>query len=306
MALVNPIDFISKAQEKGIAIASFNVHNMETIQAVAEGAAEEKAPVIIQTTPGTLKHVGIHAVAACVKAESEKYDIPIALHVDHCTSFETIVQCIRNGYTSVMIDASKLPYNDNVKLVSDVVKIAHYAGVVVEAELGKIGGVEDEIYLNEREATFTVPSEAKDFVDATGIDTLAIAIGTAHGMYKGEPKLDFERLSAIKELVSLPLVLHGASGVPDSSVKEAIRRGICKINIATELKLPMAEAIRECFRNNPEESDPRNYMGAAKAAVKKVVKEKIRLCGCSGFAYELNNMGSDILFSQIAKRLAIK
>lgn len=287
MALVNPLNFIKKAQKKGVAVASFNIHNMETIQAVVEGAAEERAPVIIQTTPGTLKHAGIPYISACVKAASEIYNIPIALHVDHCSSYQTIIQCIRYGYTSVMVDGAELPYEENVALVKKVVETAHYAGVAVEGEIGRIGGTEDDMTVDEREATLTVPREAKDFVDATGIDTLAVAIGTAHGVYKGEPKLDFERLSAVKELVLLPIVLHGASGVPDDSVKEAVKRGICKVNIATELKLPMAAAIQECFKNNPKENDPRKYMGAAKEAVKEVVRQKIRLCGTSGLADKL-------------------
>ena len=196
MALVNPLSFIQKAREKGVAIAAFNVHNLETIQAVAEGAAEERAPVIIQTTPGTLKHAGVEYIAACVKVASEKHDIPIALHVDHCPSYNTIVQCIRNGYTSVMIDGSMLPYEENVALVKKVVELAHSVGIAVEAELGRIGGTEDDITLDEREATFTVPEEARDFVEATGADTLAVAIGTAHGVYKWEPKLDFKRRMA--------------------------------------------------------------------------------------------------------------
>lgn len=287
MALINPLKIIQKAQKKGIAIASFNIHNLETIQAVVEGAAEERAPVIIQTSPGTLRHAGIPYVAACVKAASEIYDIPIALHVDHCSSYKTIVQCIRNGYSSIMVDGSQLPYDENVALVKKVVEMAHCAGIPVEGELGRIGGTEDDMTVDEREATFTVPEEAQAFVEATGIDTLAIAIGTAHGEYKGEPKLDFDRLEAIRELVDLPMVLHGASGVPDSSIRKAISGGICKINIATELKIPMASAIKEIFHNNPSENDPRNYMGAAREAVKKVVKKKIRLCGCNGFADEL-------------------
>jgi ketose-bisphosphate aldolase len=200
-----------------------------------------------------------------------------------------IVQCIQNGYSSVMIDGSKLPYDENIALVRKVVELGKSAGVAVEAELGKIGGTEDDMFVNEREASFTVPEEAKGFVDATGIDFLAIAIGTAHGVYKGEPKLDFERLSDIRKLLDLPLVLHGASGVPDDSVKEAVRRGICKVNIATELKIPMAEAIQECFRNNPKENDPRNYMGAAKKAVKEAARYKIRLCGCSGLIDKLGD-----------------
>lgn len=287
MPLVNPLYFLDKAREKGIAIAAFNVHNMETIQAVVEGAAEEKSPVIIQTTPGTLKHAGIPYVAACVKEAGRLYDIPIALHVDHCPSYQTIVQCIQHGYTSVMIDGSMLPYDENVALVKKVVETAHYAGVAVEGELGRIGGTEDDMVVEDENAFFTVPSEAKAFVEDTGIDFLAVAIGTAHGIYKGEPKLQFERLSEIRKTVDVPLVLHGASGVPEASIKEAIRRGITKINIATELKIPMAEAIKRSFADNPRENDPRNYMGAAKKAVKKAVREKIQMCGSSGFADEL-------------------
>jgi tagatose bisphosphate family class II aldolase len=287
MALVNPMRMINKARENKVAIAAFNVHNMETIQAVVEAAAEERAPVMIQTTPGTLKHAGIPYIAACVKTASELYDIPIALHLDHCTTFSTIVKCIQSGYTSVMIDGSKLPYEENVALVAKVVEIAHCAGVAVEGELGRIGGTEDEVYLDEREAAFTVPEEALSFIGSTGIDTLAIAIGTAHGVYKGEPRLDFERLVKIRDLVDVPLVLHGGSGVPDESVRRAAADGICKVNIATELKIPMAHAIQEVFRTKPGETDPRNYMGAAKEAVKKVVHQKIRMCMCEGLADEL-------------------
>lgn len=287
MPLVNPLYFIKKADECGVAIASFNVHNLETIQAVVEGAAEENCPVIIQTTPGTLKHANIECVAAIVKALSEQYDIPLALHVDHCKSFETIMKCMKAGYTSVMIDSAELPYEENVKEVKRVVEAAHAIGVAVEGELGRIGGTEDDLSLDERSATFTVPEEAKAFVDATGIDTLAVAIGTAHGEYKGVPDLDFERLSQIRELVTLPLVLHGASGVPDEQITESLSRGISKINIATELKIPMANAIKEAFKNNPKENDPRNYMGDAKKAVKEVVRQKIRLCGGTDFADKL-------------------
>lgn len=284
MPLVSSLELIKKAKEQKKAIAAFNIHNLETIQAVVEGAAEMRSPVIIQTTPGTLKHAGIEYVGAIVKKAADMYDIPIALHMDHCPSFDTIVKCIQNNYTSVMIDGAHLDYEANVELVRKVTQMCHAVGVQVEGEIGKIGGVEDDMFVNDADASFTVPSEAKQFVEDTGIDTLAIAIGTAHGMYKGEPKLDFERLSAIEDLVDVPLVLHGASGVPDESVREAIRRGIAKINIATELKNPMADAIKASFAKNAEENDPRNYMGAAKAAVKKVVIDKIRLCGSEGLA----------------------
>lgn len=281
------MSFIKKASESGVAIASFNVHNLETIQAVAQGAAEENCPVIIQTTPGTIKHAGIPYIAAMVKTASELYGIPMALHLDHCKSFETIMQCIRHGYTSVMIDTAHLPYRENVETVRKVVEVAHSVGVAVEGELGKIGGVEDELALDEREATFTVPEEARDFVNSTGIDMLAIAIGTAHGEYKGVPMLDFPRLSAIRALVDIPLILHGASGVPDEQIKESLKRGIAKINIATELKIPMANAIKSCFASDPRETDPRNYMGAAKTAVKDMVRQKIRLCNGTNFADRL-------------------
>ncbi len=293
MALVNPLSFITKARELGVAIASFNIHNLETVQAVIEGAEAERCPVIIQTTPGTLKHAGIPYIAAIVKAASELTDIPIALHVDHCTSFETIMQCIRYGYTSVMIDSAHLPYEENVTMVKKVVEIGRAVGVCVEGELGRIGGTEELLNVDEHDAAFTVPEEAEDFVKQTGIDILAIAIGTAHGEYKGEPHLDFERLSAIRGLVDVPLVLHGASGVPDYQITESLRRGIAKINIATELKIPMAQAILDKLTANgahtskPAESDPRHYMGAAKDAVRKVVRDKIRLCGGTGLADRL-------------------
>lgn len=286
MALVNPLKMIKKAQREGYAIAAFNIHNLETIQAVVEAAWEEQSPLIIQTTPGTLKHAGIPYVAACVKTAAELYDIPIALHLDHCESFETIVQCIRAGYTSVMIDSSKLPYHENVAAVKRVVDIAKLVDVAVEGEIGRIGGTEDDMTVDEREAALTIPEEAQDFAQAAGVDTLAIAIGTAHGLYKGEPKLDFERLSAIREKVEIPLVLHGGSGVSDNDIRETIRRGICKINIATELKVPMAQAIQDVFNANPEENDPRKYMGRAKEAVKEVARKKIQLCGSSGRAWE--------------------
>lgn len=286
MGLLNPIKMLQNAQKNGYAIAAFNIHNLETIQAVVEAAWEEQSPVIIQTTPGTLKHAGISYVVACVKAAADLYDIPIALHLDHCESFDTVIKCIKAGYTSVMIDGSKLPYQENVAIVKSVVKIAEITGVAVEAEIGKIGGTEDDMVVAEDEAALTDPREAQDFVEATGINTVAIAIGTAHGLYQGDPKLDFDRLSDIKSRIKIPLVLHGGSGVKDSDIKEVIQRGICKVNIATELKIPMANAIQQTFADNPQENDPRKYMGNAKQAVKEVARQKIRLCGSSQRAWE--------------------
>lgn len=284
MTLVNTERMLKCAQKNGFAIPAFNVHNLETIQAVVEGAAEMNSPVIIQTTPGTVKYAGIKYIAACVKAASELYSIPIALHVDHCSSYKMIVECIQNGYTSVMIDGAELPYEENVALVRKVREISHFVQISVEGEIGRIGGVEDDKSVDEVDSALTIPGEARQFVEDTGIDSLAIAIGTAHGMYKGVPKLDFDRLSKIKEVVSIPLVLHGASGLQDSQVIEAVKRGICKVNIATELKNPLAETIRKILNENPEENDPRNYLGTARKAVKEVVINKIKLCGSVGYA----------------------
>lgn len=284
MPLVNPLSFIKKAQEKRVAIASFNIHNMETIQAVVECAEEERAPIILQTTPGTLKHAGISFIAANVRAAVEQIDIPVALHLDHCSSFEITIQAIQHGYTSVMIDGSQLPYKENIALVKDVVKVAQAVGVAVEGEIGRIGGTEDDLTVDEREAALTIPEEAEQFASATGVDLLAIAIGTAHGLYRGEPKLDFERLKKIREMVNIPLVLHGASGVGDESIRRAIQFGISKINIATELKVAFAQAIQDFFRANPNQNDPRKYLGLGKEAIKEVVRKKIRLCGSNGLA----------------------
>ena len=283
MPLVSSLELIKEASRQRKAIAAFNIHNLEMIQAVIEGAVELDSPVIIQTTPGTLKHAGIENVSAIVKQMALKYDIPIALHMDHCPYFDQIIQCIRHGYTSVMIDASHLSYDDNVALVKNVVKVAHAVGVQVEGEIGKIGGVEDDMYVNALDASLTEPHEAKTFAEDTQVDSLAVAIGTAHGMYEGEPNLDYDRIEKINNVVSMPLVLHGASGVPEESVKKAIQLGMAKVNIATELKNPMAMVIREVL-SNPKENDPRNYMGAARDAIKEVVKDKIRMCGTEGFA----------------------
>ena len=286
MGLINPVKMLKNAQRCGYAVAAFNIHNLETIQAVVEAAWEERSPLIIQTTPGTLKHAGIFYTAACVKTAAELYDIPIVLHLDHCESFDLIIKCIQAGYTSVMIDGSKHPYSENVAIVKRVVDIAKIVGVAVEGEIGRIGGTEDDMAVAHGDTALTIPREAQDFVEATGVDTVAVAIGTAHGLYKGQPKLDFDRLSLIKERVNIPLVLHGGSGVSDSAIKEAIKRGICKINIATELKIPMANAIQQVFADNPQEIDPRKYMGDAKQAVKETARRKIQLCGSSHRAWE--------------------
>ena len=287
MQLINPTPLLRAAQKEGCAIAAFNIHNLETLEAVAEAANEERAPIMIATSVGTLKYAGLPFIAACAKVAAHLADVPFALHMDHCPSFDLIARCIQAGYTSVMIDTSKLDYADNVAMVRKVIELAHACGVQVEGEIGRIGGVEDDLYVKEGDAAFTDPEEARQFVADTGLDSLAIAIGTAHGEYKGEPHLDFPRLTAIRQVVDIPLVLHGASGVPDEQIQEGMRRGVCKVNIATELKIPMAAAIRDVFLANPKENDPRAYLGAGKAAVKERARKKIRLCGSNGLADRL-------------------
>ncbi|HLS53341.1 MAG TPA: class II fructose-1,6-bisphosphate aldolase [Tissierellaceae bacterium] len=279
MNIVPSKDMLWDAKKNGYAIPAFNIHNLETLQAVLEGAWEMRSPVMIATTPGTVNYAGVDFLVAMVKAGARMYDIPIALHLDHCTDIDFINECINAGYRSVMIDASMKDFEDNIEISKSVVELAKKHNVTVEAELGRVGGEEDGIKVEKKDEALTDPDKALEFVDRTGIDSLAVAIGTAHGMYRFEPELDFERLIRINKLVDIPLVLHGGSGVPNESITTAIRHGICKVNIATELKIPFAESIREYFATNPEADDPRKYLTPGKERVKQVVIEKIKLCG---------------------------
>src|SRR5690625_797158 len=279
MNIVPSKDMLWDAKKNGYAIPAFNIHNLETLQAVLEGAWEMRSPVMIATTPGTVNYAGVDFLVAMVKAGARMYDIPIALHLNHCTDIDFINECINAGYRSVMIDASMKDFEDNIEISKSVVELAKKHNVTVEAELGRVGGEEDGIKVEKKDEALTDPDKALEFVDRTGIDSLAVAIGTAHGMYRFEPELDFERLIRINKLVDIPLVLHGGSGVPNESITTAIRHGICKVNIATELKIPFAESIREYFATNPEADDPREYLTPGKERVKQAVIEKIKLCG---------------------------
>ena len=273
-------EMLLKAQREGYAVPAFNIHNMETLQVVAETAMEMKSPVIIAGTPSTIEdYAGPDYIKAMAEVAANKYDIPIAIHLDHFEDVEAIKRDIDIGFKSCMIDASKKPFEENISIVKDVVEYAHRYDAVVEAELGKLGGREDDLVVDEKDAMYTNPDDAADFVDKTNVDSLAIAIGTANGLYKGEPKLDFERLKEIRSKVSIPLVLHGASDVPDELVKEAISLGICKVNVATDLKIPFADAVKKFFNENSKESDPRKYMPPGKEAMKEIVKHKIEVCG---------------------------
>lgn len=279
MCIISTREMLIKAQKEGYAVPAFNIHNLETLQVVVETAAKLKSPLILAGTPSTLTYAGGDYIVSMAEAASKRYNIPIAIHLDHFEDVNQIKHYIDLGFRSAMIDASKHSYEDNIKIVKEVVDYAHKFDTTVEAELGRLGGQEDDLVVNEKDAMYTNPLQAKDFVEKTGIDSLAIAIGTAHGLYKGEPKLDFDRLKEIRETVDVPLVLHGASDVPDELVKKAISLGICKVNIATDLKIPFSKALKQYFVENPKANDPRKYMTPAKEAMEKIVEHKIEVCG---------------------------
>ncbi|MDW7673116.1 MAG: class II fructose-1,6-bisphosphate aldolase [Bacillota bacterium] len=284
MALVTVTELLKKAEAGGYAVGAFNCNNMEIVQAIVEAAEAENSPVIMQASQGAIKYAGLDFIMAMAKTAASKASVPVAMHLDHGTSFDQVMQCIRYGFTSVMIDGSKYPLEENIAITNKVLDVARAVGVSVEAELGKIGGTEDDISVSDRDATFTDPEEAKYFVEQTGVDSLAIAIGTAHGQYKGEPKLDFDRLKRVRELVTIPIVLHGSSGVPDEAIKEAIALGVRKVNIDTNIREAFVAAVKEAIAKNPNEIDPRKLLGPAKKATVDIVREKIRVFGSSGKA----------------------
>ena len=284
MALV-PIDVLmKKATKEGYAVGAFNCNNMEIVQAIIAAAEAEKSPVIMQASQGAIKYAGIEYITAMAKVAAENASVPVALHLDHGTSFGQIMSCIRYGFSSVMIDGSKLPLEENIALTKKVLEAAKPLGLSVEAELGKIGGTEDDITVSDKEAMYTDPNEAKRFVDETGVDALAIAIGTAHGQYKGVPKLDFPRLEKIVSMVKTPIVLHGSSGVPDDQITKAISLGVSKVNIDTNIREAFVLAARQVLNADQNEIDPRKMLGPARDAAISIIREKIRLFGSSGKA----------------------
>lgn len=284
MPLVPLTAVLDKAGREGYAVGAFNCNNMEVVQAIALAAAAENAPVIIQASQGAIKYAGLEYIIALAREAAASVIVPVVLHLDHGTSLEQVVRCIRYGFTSVMFDGSKLPLEENIRLTRQVVEMARAVGVSVEAELGKIGGTEDDITVDEAEALFTNPEEAQTFYRETGVDALAVAIGTAHGRYKGEPKLDFKRLKRIAALVECPLVLHGSSGVPDDSIRRAISLGVRKVNIDTNIREAFVGAVREHLQAHPDEIDPRNVLKPAREAAVAVIREKIAVFGSSGRA----------------------
>jgi fructose-bisphosphate aldolase class II len=289
-----------KAYEGHYAVGAFNVNNMEIVQGIVEAAKEEQSPLILQVSAGARKYAKHNYLLHLVEAAMEDTGLPIALHLDHGADFDICKACVDGGFTSVMIDGSKYPFEENIELTKRVVDYAHNKGVVVEAELGKLAGVEDAVKVNSREATYTDPDQAVEFVERTGVDSLAIAIGTSHGAYKfkGKPQLDFDRLEKITNLLpGFPLVLHGAStvipefveecnkyggkldgaqGCPEPMLKKAGTYGVCKINIDTDLRLAMTASIRKYLYEHPEDFDPRSYLGKGREAIKKMVAHKMR------------------------------
>lgn len=284
MGLVPVSDLLKAAEAGGYAVGAFNCNNMEIVQAIAQAAEAEKAPVIMQASQGAIKYAGIEYITAMANTAAAMVSVPVALHLDHGTSFEQVMRCIRSGFSSVMIDGSKHPLDENIALTRQVIAAARPVGVSVEAELGKIGGTEDDISVSDADAFFTDPEEARRFVQETAVDSLAIAIGTAHGRYKGVPKLDFARLEKIRSLVQIPIVLHGSSGVPGEAIQEAIRLGVRKVNIDTNIREAFVDRCREVIAANPDEIDPRKILGPAREAAVELIREKIRLFGSSGKA----------------------
>ena len=282
MSYVTSENMLKDAQAGGYAVGAFNVENMEMVKAVIAAAEELKAPVMLQTTPSTVKYASLDMYAAMVKAEAEKASVPVCLHLDHGSSYDLAMKALQAGYSSVMIDGSKLEFEDNIEVSKRVADVCKAMGIPVEAELGKVGGKEDEL---EAEAdTHTDPQEAQELVERTGITSLAVAIGTAHGFYVGTPVLDKERLSEIRAVVDIPLVLHGASGVTDEDVQECVKRGICKVNFATELRAAYTNAVRELLTADEKVFDPKALGKVGMAAVTELVKGRMKVCGCDGKA----------------------
>ena len=268
-------EMILAAQRGGYAIPAFNFENMEMLQAILAAAEELGSPVLLQTTPSTLKYMTLRQAYAMAKAEADAVRVPVALHLDHCESYEGVCDALDAGYSSVMIDASKLDFEENIAVTRKTVQAAHARGVTVEAELGTVGGKEDS---HSASIAYTDPAEAVDFFRRTGVDIFAVAIGTAHGFYQGEPRLDFELLQKLAGLIDAPLVLHGGSGIPDEMIRKTIELGICKVNFATELRAAMTAAVRQALK---DESiiDPKKFMAPGREAVKSLCMHKIRLCG---------------------------
>ena len=309
MPIVTSTEMFKKAYEGGYAIGAFNVNNMETIQGIVEACTEENAPVILQVSAGARKYANPVYLRHLIEAASEVSGLPIVMHLDHGDSFELCKSCVDGGFTSVMIDASHHSFEENIKITSEVVQYAHDHGVVVEAELGQLAGIEDAVNVSEKDACYTDPNQVEEFVSRTGVDSLAIAIGTSHGAFKFKtaPRLRFDILEEVgKRLPGFPIVLHGSSsvpqeyvkmindhggkmpnaiGVPEEQLRQAAKLSVCKINIDSDLRLAMTGTIRKFMAEHPDKFDPREYLKPARANIKELVRHKlVDVLGCAGKA----------------------
>jgi fructose-bisphosphate aldolase class II len=284
MPLVSMNEFLPQARAGKYAVGQFNMNNLEFAQAIVDAAIEENSPFIYGVSEGALKYMGIEFTVALAKAAAQKSGLPIALHLDHGSSFEVAMKCIRAGFSSVMFDGSHYSFEENVRITKEVVKAAHAMGVSVEAELGTIGGVEDDLSVDEADASLAKPEEAIRFYEETGVDCIAIAVGTAHGMYAAEPNIRFDIIKKVADAVPVPVVLHGGSGVPDDDIRNAILAGVGKINVNTENQVACTEMIRQVLNKDSKIIDPRKYLTPARKAMVDVVRSKIILFGSSNKA----------------------
>ncbi len=282
MPLVTSKEMLQAALEGHFAVGAFNANNMEQIQGIIDAAVEERSPVILQVSQGAIDYAGLGYASAMVKVAAQEADVPVVLHLDHGSSYAQNVICLRAGFTSLMFDGSKLPYEENVRITKQVVELANPVGIPVEAELGKVLQSRDNVSEEDVRAAMTDPLQARDFIEKTGISSLAVAIGSVHAMQSAEAELDIERLKAIREQVNIPLVLHGSSGVKEESEVEAIQYGICKINVATMLNQAFVNALIQAYHDAPDNIDPRKWLVHSREAVKEVVRHKMRLFRSSG------------------------
>jgi len=283
MPLFTSKEILQRALKEHFAVGAFNANNMEQVQAIVEVAQEERAPVILQVSQGAIRYAGLEFAAGLVKIAASLVDVPVVLHLDHGTSFEQNIQCLRAGFTSLMFDGSSLPFEENVAITKKICEIAHIAGIPVEAELGRVLQAKEGASLKkEVEEAMTDPDQAKEFIERTGADSLAVAVGSIHAMREREVELDIDRIEAICRSTGVPLVLHGSSGVKHESIKEAIEHGICKINVATYLNQAFVRGLKEGLQRYPDEVDPRKFLSLSKEYLKDVVREKIRLFGSAG------------------------
>ena len=282
MPLVSSKPILEEAMQRRFAVGAFNANNMEQVQAIVEAAEEERAPVILQVSQGAIRYAGMEFASGLVKIAASVATVPVVLHLDHGTDFDQNVRCLRAGFTSLMYDGSKRPFEENIATTRRVVEIAHLVGIPVEAELGQVLKVTDGVTPEDVQAAMTDPARAREFVERTGADSLAVAIGSVHAMTEREASLDIARLQAIAQQVRIPFVLHGSSGVRHESIAEAIEHGICKVNVATALNQAFVEGIRKAAAAFPDETDPRRIIGEGREQVKEAVREKIRLFGSAG------------------------